>query len=507
MTPTPPLLRLFGLLTLFLAVLVSGCSTRYSHNSKQGDEDSDWSDLKRSGTEATTRGSLEVINLVELMDPDGRAEKRWQRENQERADDWDKLSWATRYDITMSRFAEINLDSAVSRRNLVQNRLMVAAERRCGRYVQYLRTDSSNMNFRFATTSGVLSTLGALLGHADTAKAFSGLSAMTSGVRAEYNNEYYSNLAISVIVRGIAEKRRMLQEDIETKQRSRGYADYDIAAAVRDAVEFDAACNVVNGLETANEAVQRLNEPGRDAMNRALLKQNLTNALASRDVAQIEKHNQIVAALKLDTATVNARFLATPLVSGQSSALEIGLTDPVFAVRETKESKDAIKGMATEASSAIVRDINASPKASTPTLTATVASVNAALGTLTSHINTYFDGTTTGPNGTITGCFEEAKALSSEYHKLISAQAKKGETALQLSDGDALDAMRRKVADFAAILNRMRTATQQVLSNARAKVRAGKVDDDAQLIKAGQDVVAALTPKAWDEATGSLRCK
>jgi hypothetical protein len=497
------------LLLALLALLLGGCAgSRYGLDGSARDEDSNWRDLKLSGTNPVTRGSVEIINLVELMDPDGIAEKAWKRQNNARGDNWELLPWATKYDITMARFVEIHQDGAIRGRNLVQNRLMAAAERRCGRYIQFLRSDNTSTNFAFASAAGVLSTLGALISHEQSARTFSALGGMTSGLRAEYNNEFYSNLAISVIIRGITEKRRSLREDLEHKQQTTSYDRYDIAAAIRDAVEFDAACNVVNGLETANEAVQRLNEPGRDAMNRALLKQSLTNALAKGDVQAIDVHNKTVAALKLDPASVNARFLAAPDGKGVSAPRQISASaDALSPIKSTRYVLEDLKQMLGRANS----DLKAAAAEAAPANTAAdalktpTAALTQAVVELEAHITATFSATT--PTASLTAsCFAKAETLNKSINQLQSELQRKGESNWTVADRDKSERQAVDMAAYWRVLNRMIDATQNRIAAAGTALSA-KQATPGDLQAAIDKAKNALKPDAWEQQLGELSCK
>jgi hypothetical protein len=485
--------------------LGSGCAgSRYGLEGSGRDEDSNWRDLRLSGTNPVTRGSLEIINLVELMDPDGKAESLWKRQPSNQGQSWDALAWATKYDITMARFAEIHKLEALTNRNLVQNRLMVAAERRCGRYIQFLRSDSSSTNFAFASATGVLATLGALIKSPDTAKTFSALGGMASGLRAEYNNEFYSNLAISVITRGIAERRRMLREELEHKQTSVGYDRYDIAAAIRDAVEFDSACNIINGLETANEAVQRLNEPGRDAMNRALLKQSLTTALVKGDEKSITDYNKALTALNLNPATTTARFLALPDTRTAAPARSVpSSSDALAPVKQARYQFEDLKSMLSQAT----KDLKEQATQARPATVSDV-SLTAAVGTLTTatlklenHISETF-----GATGTVTAsCFAKAQTLSAAINKLQSSLERTANATMTVTERDQLAQKQSELRQFFEAMTRSGEATADRIAAALAKLEKPKTSAD-DFIKAVNAAAAELESGAWTKQLGQRTC-
>lgn len=265
---------------LLACTLLMGCAGAGALG-KSPEEDEEWRSVRRAGSWPVSTNSLEQVNLIELMDPLG-VESHNHRGR----------SISARYDMLMARFESLDPSvSVASRRNLVQNRLMAASDRRCGRFYQFLKTDNSDTNFQFALGASALSVLGALVPGAQAARNLSGASALVSGWRAEYNNEYYSNMAVSVITRAIEERRGMLREQLAQAQ-LRPYTTYDVATAVADAVRYDASCNIVVGLEQANEALARLQDPGRDAINKALAKNMVARAISIGDdkaLAQAQK--------------------------------------------------------------------------------------------------------------------------------------------------------------------------------------------------------------------------
>jgi hypothetical protein len=380
-------MKLSKLVALLAATLVlAACSTspRYSGGSAGTPDDDDTSDIRRSGTMPVTHAALETVNLIELLDPTAKTEERYTRDHPKGAGkkQWSSLTYAVRYDLIFAQFNEIAVNPKLQR-NLVQNRLVAASERRCGRFFQFLKKDSSDMNFAFAAASGFLATAAALVPGMRATQNLAGLSAFSSGLRAEYNNEYYANLAISVITRGIEEKRNELRSKIQSIQQSE-YGNYDIATAVADAVKYDASCNIVNGLEQANEAIQRLNEPGRDAMNRALLKDRLGRALSTGDTKDLQKLKTSLDELNIDTQSLLSSFTTLKVGGGYTAN-----SQSTYPAQPAMVSADAAQALANinRSFAGLEQDMLATVKASidelgTPTVNTLTASITAALGTV-----------------------------------------------------------------------------------------------------------------------------
>lgn len=322
-----------------LVVVLAGCA---SSSRSDGDNDG-YGNVRRSGALPVTHNALESVNLIELMDPTATVEKEYTtrptEKTAEKPKPWGELPYAVRYDLIFARFSTLaptTTDTPKAHRNLVQNRIIAASERRCGRFFQFLKKDNSDMNFGFGLANVFLSTAAAIVPGIEAARNLAGSSAIVAGARAEYNNEYFSNLAVSVITRGIEEKRRDTRLKLRTSQ-SQDYATYDIAAAVADAVQYDASCNIVHGLEQANEAIQRLNEPGRDAMMRSLLKDRVNRALVSDDVDSLKKLQASLTAINID---------AVPLLMGTIQPMGSGVSAGISQSTAAATPTDVIAGAA-----------------------------------------------------------------------------------------------------------------------------------------------------------------
>ena len=85
---------------------------------------------------------------------------------------------------------------------------------------------------------------------------------MTSGVRAEYNDVYFSSQAFELVSKAIRSVRDKTLKGIRDERRGKSAKDYTLEAAVGDAVRFHGTCNVLAGLEEASDAVTRERDPG-----------------------------------------------------------------------------------------------------------------------------------------------------------------------------------------------------------------------------------------------------
>jgi len=154
-------------------------------------------------------------------------------------------------------------------RNRVQERILAASDQRCGEYKQFLKNFDSQTNFMWGSLTTAAGAAGAILSGGTATRVASGLAALFSGVRAESNNAFFSNLAIHVITSGFEAKRRIIYGDL-LKNRKLGITEYPVERAVKDAVFYHENCSLIAGLEEAAESIQRASDPGLQAVSRVL---------------------------------------------------------------------------------------------------------------------------------------------------------------------------------------------------------------------------------------------
>lgn len=298
------------------ALLAAGCST------VPGGAGFDRT-VQLSGAQPVSPVEVETVNLLQLLDP-GNTLPGLPPGSLPREQDLGKM-----YDLAFARFPYLGDSeaSARQRRNLVQNRVLMAADRRCGRFLQHLKIQNADTNFGLGIATVVAAAAAAVVPGARDAKTLSAIGAVTSGARAEYNNEYFSNLSVSIVTKAIEQHRAGMRATVVAAQ-GRPYASYDIAAAVGDAIRYDAACNVLSGLETANEAVQRMNEPGREAVKNALFNDRVTRAVAEGNWQEVQAMAQMAGTVKqayLPTFTAMTPATSTGATGDATAVTAVGL--------------------------------------------------------------------------------------------------------------------------------------------------------------------------------------
>jgi hypothetical protein len=165
-------------------------------------------------------------------------------------------------------------------RNEIQGILLTASIQRCNFYKQYLRRISSHEEFAMGSLATIFGGVGAIVTGVQATRIFSALAGISSGIRAEFMQDFLSNLSTSVIIPGIEKRRGEILIEIANK-RCLGVPSYSLTMAIADAVRFHGACSADVGIAEAGQAVGRSNEVGLDAVKAALQK--------ARDISDLAK--------------------------------------------------------------------------------------------------------------------------------------------------------------------------------------------------------------------------
>jgi hypothetical protein len=258
--------------------VLAGCVT-YS-NVADPERDEQVTGIDKHGTyPAVRRENFERVNILELVDPERQAEvkfeKAWKGAEQQRDSAGKYGVW---YDLAFATFRErsdISDAEKRRRRNSIQERILSVAISRCNVFKTYLRRDQADTNFWLGTATTAAGILGAVLPGATASRNLSGAAGLFSGIRSEYNQAYYSNLAAHVIVKAIETRQEIVYRRIQNEGQQKSLTHYPLEAAIKDAIYFDGLCSVVNGLDQAATSVDATLEPGLDAATRTLLRARL----------------------------------------------------------------------------------------------------------------------------------------------------------------------------------------------------------------------------------------
>lgn len=183
-------------------------------------------------------------------------------------------------------------------RNQIQERMLAASEQRCADFKMYLQRTQAVANFASGTLTSLFAAAGAITKSVEGAKTFAGLSGLSSAVGAEYSQAYFASLAAHVIVAGIDRQRARIYEQIYVSGQSQPIEKYTLQAAIRDAFRFHGSCALTSGLIEAQDAIRVADNPGMDALSRAMVKnkhlQDLTAAKPADVAAVVEKWKDLL---------------------------------------------------------------------------------------------------------------------------------------------------------------------------------------------------------------------
>jgi hypothetical protein len=152
-------------------------------------------------------------------------------------------------------FEGTNAPQAVARRNLLQDRLRIAADARCEEYKTIMFSKQARANFWLGATSLLFGAAGAATSTIDVARSFAGASALFTGVRSEYNQSYYLDKTITVLTKAITQRQTEAWTAIDVN-RSLPVAQYSVLQAIRDVSKYHSACSLTGALELADKAIE-----------------------------------------------------------------------------------------------------------------------------------------------------------------------------------------------------------------------------------------------------------
>lgn len=163
--------------------------------------------------------------------------------------------------VRMAQALTPNLEFQRQRRNRVQGRIIAASDAACDRYKRSLNALFSDANFRFGTAATTAGGLGAIFKGEDTARALAGIAGIISGVRAEYNDAYFRNKVVEVLTKAMDIVRKKRLDEIRRRE-SLLLLDYTVEDAIADAIQYNASCTLIAGLQETQESLQTVSDPG-----------------------------------------------------------------------------------------------------------------------------------------------------------------------------------------------------------------------------------------------------
>ena len=184
-----------------------------------------------------------------------------------------------------------------------------------------------------AGAAGAIATGGA-------SQALAAAASALSGVRAEFNQDYFSNLTVSVIASGIKLDRQEVYEQIVKYGQQNDVDKYSVEGAIKDALYYHGECSLIAGIEKAGDSVKLAADPGLDAVNRVLLKLNIAKSLAQSGSTDASKllGSGGVAASGLLLMAGTPRTAAGGLEQGAGSAPVVQLQSAISSVQDSANS-------------------------------------------------------------------------------------------------------------------------------------------------------------------------
>ena len=185
-------------------------------------------------------------------------------------------------------------------RNRVQGRLLQASEQRCGQHIEFIRQWDAETNFTFGALTTALAGAGAIVTGVTPARILSGTAAIFSGMRDEWRQAFFANMATHVIIPGIRSVRGELLQKMIGK-REQALVNYTLEDAVQEALLYHAHCNIISGITHAGESITLVDNPGIKGFKSTLVE--------AKDMARILKEVVDSTAPVLKTAAVNGTSL------------------------------------------------------------------------------------------------------------------------------------------------------------------------------------------------------
>lgn len=240
----------------FLLFFLVGCSG-FSLNPDGKDE-------SKFGARSIFTDSQPVENIDLIYILTGGTDSGFSNSNEKNEDN---ESFSKRFDDALRKFTLEDEESAGQlKRNRLQDRIIISSNELCETYKTLFKRKQARFNQWAGVVSIAAAAAGTIAPAETTAKVWSGISGTSSGIRAEYNQNYFSNLAAHAIAKGINKRRGDILEKIDVA-RNKPLAGYTVEMAIADAIVYHGACSLIGGLEQLDSAVTSINiNVGLDAL-------------------------------------------------------------------------------------------------------------------------------------------------------------------------------------------------------------------------------------------------
>ena len=149
-------------------------------------------------------------------------------------------------------------------RNQVQERILAASNQACAEFKRELKALDARVNFVLGSLTTAVAGAGAIFS-GGTSQALSGVASIFSGIRAEFNEDYFQMLTIQIITDGLGKKRQEIYTKI-LENRKVDLTIYPVERAIADAIRYHDNCSLVAGLEQAALSIERAANPGMEQL-------------------------------------------------------------------------------------------------------------------------------------------------------------------------------------------------------------------------------------------------
>lgn len=300
-----------------IAVACQGCAELRTHLSPTHIDEATEQYLyvdSHSSFPVIARQTFEKVNLTEMIDPGNRAKDRFRDRWPE---DHGPIAQSKRYDLTFAWAREYGGDPDTRRRtrDSVQDKILAASTSRCNVFKTHLRRKQAETNFVFGSLTTVAGVLGAVAGGVTSPRNFAGAAGLFSGLQAEYNQNYYSNLAAHVITQGIELRQKRLTEELVRYREDRAIDAYGLEAAINDAIFIDGNCSVVAGLIEAQESIRQVDNPGLQMAAKAMVSAKALRKISEGDVLSMSQDGSLKLLLA-STAAAPSLMVTSTRASG-----------------------------------------------------------------------------------------------------------------------------------------------------------------------------------------------
>ena len=266
-----------ALLTIIL--ITSGCSGIHM----RGDSISGGPHANIAGPTDILNIKVERLDIVSLLDPGKSKDYRDGFSKNCFSDLSDKcIAWYSKQlTSAMDKFNQKHLFSGkkIAARNAIQDQILLSSEQRCNFYKKHLRSVSTRSDFLFGSLTTISAGAGAIVTGEASVRMFSGLAGIFSGLRSEFNQVYFNNLAMEVVISGIDIARKDILRGLIAYRMEHDADEYTVQAAIQDALQFHGACSIISGIQAAGQAVEEIDNPGIVMIEKVMRHQKLIDEI------------------------------------------------------------------------------------------------------------------------------------------------------------------------------------------------------------------------------------